>query len=140
MRALPSNWFFPNRCRQAATLFALLGTTASIFHVPDLFFTECANICWKKDQRNACTEAEALAGLSDIAALPLASTSCHALANDAIRVALTEKITAYDACYVTLAQRMSVPLITADQKLVQKLRAVGTRRMARRLDRTTSTP
>lgn len=110
---------------QAAALFALLGAGVSVFHVPDLFFAECANICWKKVQRNACTEAEALAGLSNILAFPLTSTSCQSLATDAIRIALAEKITAYDACYFTLAQRMSVPFITADQKLVQKLGASG---------------
>jgi predicted nucleic acid-binding protein len=30
-------------------------------------------------------------------------------------------VTAYDACYVALAARLGVPLVTADQKLVQRL-------------------
>lgn len=36
-------------------------------------------------------------------------------------VAINHGISAYDASYVALSRRHNVPLITADQKLVQKL-------------------
>ena len=39
-------------------------------------------------------------------------------------IALAYDITAYDACYVALAQQLDAPLITADETLVRKL--VGT--------------
>ncbi len=32
---------------EAAALFALLVDPANVFHVPDLFYIECANIFWK---------------------------------------------------------------------------------------------
>jgi predicted nucleic acid-binding protein len=40
-------------------------------------------------------------------------------------LAVAHGITAYDASYVVLAQKQSVPLITADQKLEQKLSGTG---------------
>jgi predicted nucleic acid-binding protein len=39
----------------------------------------------------------------------------------ALPIATTHDVTAYDACYVALAQSLGVPLVTADQKLHAKL-------------------
>jgi hypothetical protein len=36
---------------QATALFALLIGGQATFHVPELFYIECANIFWKKKQR-----------------------------------------------------------------------------------------
>jgi len=48
-------------------------------------------------------------------------TPTFALMPDALDLALTHAISAYDACYVALASRLGRPLVTADQRLVQKL-------------------
>lgn len=39
----------------------------------------------------------------------------------ALEMAVSHTISAYDACYVALAQRLNVPFITADEKLIHKL-------------------
>jgi predicted nucleic acid-binding protein len=39
----------------------------------------------------------------------------------ALSIAVSYDITAYDACYIALAQRLGIPLITADQKLQAKM-------------------
>jgi len=52
--------------------------------------------------------------------LPLQITPTADLAADALQRAITYSISAYDACYVALAQHQAVPLITADQKLANK--------------------
>jgi predicted nucleic acid-binding protein len=41
---------------------------------------------------------------------------------DALSHAAVYNITAYDACYLALAQRLSLPLITTDVKLAKIIR------------------
>ncbi len=110
---------------EAASLLGLLADPANVFHVPDLFYIECANIFWKYAQRGLATATQATAYLASLKALPLQRTPTFDLAEDALTLAVAHGITAYDACYVALANRQAVPLITADQKLEQKLTAAG---------------
>jgi predicted nucleic acid-binding protein len=110
---------------QATALFGLLVGGRAVFHVPELFYIECANIFWKKKQRGVCSESQAIQALADLVALPLISTAHAGLAPDALKLALALDITAYDACYLALAERLSVPFITADQKLNNKLSGSG---------------
>lgn len=79
---------------QAVALFGMLAHANAAFHVPDLFYAECANIFWKKVQRAACTPAESTRALSNILALPLRSTPALDLAADALTVALAQRISA----------------------------------------------
>jgi predicted nucleic acid-binding protein len=110
---------------QATTLFTLLNGGQAVLHVPDLFYLECANIFWKKQQRGVCSASQAVQALSDLLALPLMSSAHAALAVDALKLALALNITAYDACYLVLAERLGVSFITADQKLERKLAGSG---------------
>ena len=108
---------------EAAALFGLLAAVpaAATFHVPDLLYAECANILWKHALRGTCSRAQATRYEKSVRALPLAQTPTSDLTADALPFALTYGISAYDACYVALATRLAVPLVTADQKLVAKL-------------------
>lgn len=106
---------------EAHALFAYLTDPTTIFHVPDLFYVESANILWKQVQRGSCTVGQAAAHYAALATLPLQRTPTFDLAADALTIAAAHGITAYDACYVALAQRHSIALLTADDKLVRKL-------------------
>jgi len=94
-------------------------------YVPDLFFVECANILWKYVRRFGYPAADARQDIGDLVRLPLQRVSMAALAEDALTVAVEYGITAYDAAYVALAQRLDLPLVTADQTLVRRFAGVG---------------
>jgi predicted nucleic acid-binding protein len=93
---------------------------AQIF-VPDLFYIECANILWKHTRRSGFPVDKARKALADLGALALRRLPTAELMTGALDVAVQEAITAYDACYVALARRLSAPMVTADEKLARAL-------------------
>jgi len=88
-------------------------------HVPDLFYIECANILLKYTRRFDRPLEDSLADIKDLGKLALKSTSTLELIEDALQLASEKKLTAYDACYAVLAQRLGLPLITADAPLAK---------------------
>jgi predicted nucleic acid-binding protein len=105
-------------------LFRCLKDPGAVFHVPDLFYAECANILWKQVGKGNSNAIAAAAHMTDLTNLPLHSTDSKDLCGQALDLALKHNISAYDACYVALAQQEGVELITADQKLVTKLAGI----------------
>jgi predicted nucleic acid-binding protein len=97
---------------------------AQIF-VPDLFYIECANVLWKHTRRSGFPVDKARKALAGLGALALRSHPTAELMTGALEVAVQEAITAYDACYVALAHRLSVPMVTADEKLARALSQVS---------------
>ena len=107
----------------ARAVFASLAPPASAdLFVPDLFYVECANVLWKWVQRNGCPEKDARGHLRDLGKLDLRVVPARALVPRALDLALRLKITAYDACYVAAAASLDAPLVTADERLVEKCR------------------
>ena len=86
-------------------------------HVPDLFYVECANILLKYTRRFDRPLEDSLADLKDLNELALTVTSTTELIEDAPKLADEKKLTAYDACYAVLAQKLDLPLVTADAPL-----------------------
>lgn len=110
--------------RQADALFVLLTIDPPArLHVPDLFFIECANILWKHVRRYNYPVEKARDDLDVLYSLALHRTSTYSLLRMAFAIAIDQGITAYDASYVALAHHLGVPLVTADQRLVQRLAA-----------------
>lgn len=93
----------------------------AILAVPDLFFIECANILWKHVRRLGYPATEAQKDLANLGRLSLQSTPTASLMADALKIAVAHNITAYDACYVALAQYLGVPCVTADERLTRLL-------------------
>ena len=88
-------------------------------HVPDLFYIECANILLKYTRRFDRPLEDSLADIKDLGKLALKTTSTLELIEDALKLANKKKLTAYDACYAVLAQKLGLPLITADAPLAK---------------------
>lgn len=95
------------------------------FFVPDLFYVECANILWKYARRFGYPVESARQDVLNLQSLALRGVPTVDLVADALDMALTFDITAYDACYAALALRLALPLVTADAALGQKLKDSG---------------
>jgi predicted nucleic acid-binding protein len=106
----------------AHDLFArLAGGSLPRVAVPDLFYVECANILWKAIRRLGMSAADARVFVSQLGMLALEVTPTSDLAVEALEIALTYGITAYDGVYVALSAYLGLPLITVDQPLIDAL-------------------
>ena len=89
--------------------------------VPDLFYIECANILLKYMRRFGRSLEDSLADLADLNQLALKSTPTQDLMEDALVLAIEKNLTAYDACYAVLARRMEIPLVTAEEPMINAI-------------------
>ena len=111
---------------KAEQLFALLGREPPhVIAVPDLFFIECANVFRSRVHRRLMTAERAREAFAVLRFLPLQSVSSSELAPFALDLALGHGLSVYDGTYLALAERLGVPLVTADGKLVKKLVEAG---------------
>lgn len=95
------------------------------FYVPDLLFPECGNVLWKYVRFYSYEPELARENLADLTDLAFQVVPTVELVKDAFEVANHHGITVYDACYIMLAQRLALPLVTADEKLVQRFAGTG---------------
>lgn len=103
-------------------LFARLAKDPNAeIHVPDLFYIECANILLKYTRRFDRPLKDSLADIRDLNELALKVTSTAELIEDALVLAAEKKLTAYDACYAVLAQKLEMPLVTEDAPLAKAI-------------------
>lgn len=96
-----------------ADLFASEAT----LRVTDLFHIECTNILWKRVTRGLYPALSARENLADLAAMRLPTTPTAEFMPRAFELGCAHRVTAYDACYLALAERYACPLITADMPL-----------------------
>lgn len=93
----------------------------ALLFAPDLIYIECATILWKYTQRFGYDAKRAQQNLEDLAKLEIEVVPTYELFVKAYRLAQQSGITAYDACYVVLAQELNCPMITADEKLASAI-------------------
>jgi predicted nucleic acid-binding protein len=94
---------------------------------PDLLGPELANVLWKKVRRRELTaeEAELIAAAIDASDIAFHATRGALARTTAIACSLDHP--AYD---LDLALRLGVPLVTADARLIDKLRSASAPRFA----------
>jgi predicted nucleic acid-binding protein len=90
-------------------------------YVPDLFYIEIANTLWKYVRWQGLPIEQAQEYLQALGRLNLQVASTANLMEAALAQATLYNITTYDACYLALAQKLTIPLITADAKLAKTL-------------------
>jgi len=119
-------WYFADESDSSADAVAasLTGATAV---VPSLFHLEIANILVVGERRKRSTAAQATVFLAGLAALPiLVDEQTEARAwSDTMALARAHGLSAYDAAYLELAVRESLPIATLDDRLRAAAKAVG---------------
>lgn len=73
----------------------------------------------------AMPAAAARRSLKALVGLALTSIPTSELVPEALDAALRYPITGYDACYVVLAGRLGIPLVTADETLLNAMSGSG---------------
>ena len=101
--------------------------------VPDLLFAEVGNILWKKQLRGEMDATAAQVGARWLLQVPLQVQDSASLLAEALALALRLQHPAYDCFYLALAQRIDVPLITADQRLHRRCHDVDAAGLGRRV-------
>ena len=97
---------------------------------PDLLVAECANILWKKVQRNELSKEEALLAARLLQGAEIELLPTRSLLEAAMRIAIDLDHPAYDCLYLALAIENDCPFATADERLLRKL-GQGRRRALR---------
>ena len=88
---------------------------------PDLLLTECTNILWRQVTMKGYDQIQAQHDLVDLLALHVQWMPTTELLPRAFEIATSYGATAYDSCYVALAERLQLPLLTHDNRLAKRL-------------------
>lgn len=91
--------------------------------VPDLFWAELGNIFWKAVRAKKMSPASAETALDSALRLGIPATPSASVAREALAIATAFDRTFYDAVYVALAKISGIPLLTADERLANRLAA-----------------
>ncbi len=103
------------RTEAGAVVEARVLRRAETIHAPALIDVEVAQVLRRYVARGAMTPARARAAIDTMAAFPLERYTHDALLHRMWE--LREKLTAYDAAYVALAEALGAPLLTCDARL-----------------------
>jgi len=89
---------------------------------PDLVVAEFANILWKKVRRKELSNDEALIAARLLQSAEIELVPSRALLESATRLAIELDHPAYDCLYLALAVENGCRFVTADERLVHKIR------------------
>jgi predicted nucleic acid-binding protein len=97
---------------------------------PELLVAECANILWKKVQRDELLKQEALLAARLLQGAEIELLPMRSLFETATRMSIEINHPAYDCVYLALANNSKCQFVTADERFLRKLRQ-GRRRTFR---------
>jgi len=92
---------------------------------PDLLVAECANVLWKKVQRAELTASEATLCARLLQRADIEIHPTRHLLDAATQMAIELSHPAYDCIYLGLATANGWRFVTADDRLLRKIRSLG---------------
>jgi predicted nucleic acid-binding protein len=101
---------------------ALLLRQAGRIIAPELLLAECANILWKKVHRRELSEQEAILAARLLQGADMEMVSTRSLLESATSIAIELDHPAYDCVYIALAAASDCRFVTADERLLRKIR------------------
>jgi len=107
----------------SAQAVALLESGAAV--APDLIMPECANILWKKIRRGEYTSEEAKLAAQILQRAEFEIAPSRMLTEHAVEYSAMLDHPAYDCVYLALARVRALRFVTADTRLVNKLKGAG---------------
>ncbi|MBO0718600.1 MAG: type II toxin-antitoxin system VapC family toxin [Rhizobiales bacterium] len=107
---------------ETGTANALVLRQAGRIIAPELLLAECANILWKKVRRRELTKEEAILAARLLQGADMEIVSTRSLAERATSIAIELDHPAYDCVYIALAAATDCRFVTADDRLLRKLR------------------
>lgn len=90
-------------------------------HAPAHWQAEAVNALWAKVFRRELDSADAGERMTALLRAPVHAAGITGLLPRAFAIAVAHSVTIYDALYVALAERLTIPLVTADGKLVRRM-------------------
>lgn len=111
-------WYLPEIHDEAAR--RLLATEHTLL-APDLIFSECGNILWKRVRAGQITREEAQEVLESLGNLELEVSPSWPLVIPAMEIACQADRSVYDSLYLALAIREAAVMVTADEKFYNAL-------------------
>jgi predicted nucleic acid-binding protein len=88
---------------------------------PELLVAECANILWKKVQRDELLKEEALLAARLLQGAEIELLPMRSLFETATRMSIEIDHPAYDCVYLALAAESKCQFVTADERFLRKL-------------------
>ncbi|PSJ57739.1 type II toxin-antitoxin system VapC family toxin [Kumtagia ephedrae] len=114
-----AKWLVP----EEHSLKAVALRSSYSFAVPDILFAEVANILWKKMRRGELTEADGDDAVGALSFAKLQVERTEPLGPAALRLSRLLDHPTYDCFYLCLAARLDTIMVTADERLLRKLRS-----------------
>jgi predicted nucleic acid-binding protein len=88
---------------------------------PELLVAECANVLWKKVQRNELSKEEALLAARLLQGAEIELLPTRSLFEAVTRISIELDHPAYDCLYLALAVENECRFVTADERFLRKL-------------------
>jgi predicted nucleic acid-binding protein len=90
-------------------------------HAPDHWLAEAVNVLWSKVFKGDLSAADAQERMSVLLRAPVIGAPVTDLMPRAFAISVVQSVTIYDSLYVALAEKLDVPLVTADESLIRRM-------------------
>jgi len=115
---------------EAGTTEALVLKRIYRLAAPDLLIAECANILWKKARRGELSLDEASLAARLLQKVDIVLRPMRPFLDAATRIAIMLNHPAYDCLYLAMAEAEQTRFVTADDRLLNKVRQDPTKRFS----------